>query len=62
MIDYEIHSGCGARKNIKASSLRGAKAQATRLGFGSRFSVWIRDNNGKVLTRKWCDHDGKWTI
>lgn len=60
-IDYEIHSGCGARRNIKAVSLRSAKAQATRLGFGTRFTVWIRDNKGKLLAKKESNAGSLWT-
>ena len=60
-IDYEIHSGCGARKKIKAVSLRSAKTQATRLGFGTKFTVWIRDNNGKLLARKESKTGSLWT-
>ena len=60
-IDYEIHSGCGARRKIRAVSLRSAKAQATRLGFGTRFTVWIRDNQGKLLAKKESKSNSLWT-
>lgn len=60
-IDYEIQSGYGARKWIKAVSLRSAKSQATKLGFGVRNTVWIRDNKGDLLTRKECKANSLWT-
>lgn len=59
-IDYEIHSGCGARKKIKAVSLRSAKAQATKLGFGVSTPVWIRDSKGKLLAKKECKSNSLW--
>jgi hypothetical protein len=60
-VDYEIHSGCGTRKRIRATSLRSAKIQATRLGFSSRFTVWIRDSRGKLVAKKECKHGSLWT-
>lgn len=51
-LEYELCSGCGARTWIKAKSLRAAKYKANRLGFGICSMVWIRDYEGRLLTRK----------
>ncbi len=59
-LEYEIQSGCGARKKITAKSLRSAKTKATQLGFGTCFSVWIRDSKGKLLCRKIARHNAVW--
>lgn len=51
-IDYEIHSGCGAREKIRAVSLRAAKQMATKKGYGVCTPVWILGFQGKLLTIK----------
>jgi hypothetical protein len=61
-IDYEIHSACGAREKIKAISLRSAKAQATKKGYGVRFPVFIRNlNTGKLVAKKESKSNSLWT-
>lgn len=59
-IQYEIHSGCGARQLIESRSLRAAKCLATKLGYGVRTPVWIRDHNGRLLARKDSKTDSLW--
>ena len=61
-IDYEIQSGCGARERIRAVSLRSAKAQATKKGYGVRFPVWIRNSKtGKLVAKKESKSNSLWT-
>lgn len=59
MKNYEIVSGCGAKTKVNVSSLKAAKIQATKLGFGVRSTVWIREN-GRIVSKKPCQSGSPW--
>ncbi len=59
--EYEVHSGCGARRKIFATSLINAKAKATKLGLSRNQPIVIRNLQGDIVAKKAPQSGSLWT-